>query len=204
MSYRFRITFATQRSLSFVSVLDLGRVWERSLRRAGVPLKYSQGFNPRPKLQFALPLPVGCAGAAEWLEVWLEEDWSPEDLAQALRGQTPEDLAVLAVEALAADAPGVSEGLWAADYRVWLQSVPPEDVAARCAALLVAESLPRVRGEKAYDLRLLILELAPCPECVWMRLSARPGATGRPDEVIAALGFADQVQRYVRERLVRA
>ncbi len=204
MSYRFRITFATQDSLSFVSVLDLGRVWERSLRRAGVPLKYSQGFNPRPRLQFALPLPVGCAGSAEWLEVWLEEDWPPERLKQALQGKTPEDLRVLVVEPLPPEAPAVSEGLIAAEYRVWLREPAPEDVAARCATLLAAAQVPRVRGEKAYDLRPLILALEACPEGLWMRLSARPGATGRPDEVVAALGLTEQVQRYVRERLIKA
>ncbi len=199
---RLRITYRTQRALAFVSVLDMGRIWERSLRRAGIPVKYTQGFNPRPKLQFALPLPVGCAGEAEWLDVWLDEAWTPEQAFSALQGKTPQDLQVLAVELVPPEAPALSETIRAAEYRVWLRDTAPEDIAERCATLLSAESLPRVRGEKRYDLRPLIEELRPCAEGVWMRLSARPGATGRPDEVIAALGLTDHVQRCVRERVV--
>ena len=57
-SIRHRITFATARSLAYISVLELGAIWERSLRRAGVAVRYSQGYNPRPKLVFAAPLLV--------------------------------------------------------------------------------------------------------------------------------------------------
>ncbi len=199
--YRLRITYSTRRALTYVSVLDMGRIWERSLRRAAVPLKYSQGFNPRPKLQFALPLPVGCAGEAEWLDVWLEEAWTPEQLQAALVGKTPEDLLVRAVDVVPVEAPAPSEIVRSADYRIWLRDVAPETVAERCAALLAAEHLPRTRGEKSYDLRPLIEALSPCPEGLWMRLSARAGATGRPDEVLAEAGLTAHVQRCVRERI---
>lgn len=199
---RLRITYRTRRALAYVSVLDMGRIWERSLRRAGAPVKYSQGFNPRPKLQFALPLPVGCAGDAEWLDVWLDEAWTPEQLLAALQGKTPEDLQVRAVEVVPFNATAPAELIRAAEYRVWLNEVAPEEVATRCAALFAAESLPRTRGDKRYDLRPLIEALAPCPEGVWMRLSARPGATGRPDEVMAELGLAEQVAGCVREKIV--
>ena len=70
---RLRVTFSKGGPLVYTSHLDLARVWERALRRAGVGLVYSGGFNPRPKLQLAAALPLGHTAEAELLDVWLEE-----------------------------------------------------------------------------------------------------------------------------------
>jgi len=69
---RLRITFSKEGWLIYSSHLDLMRVWERALRRAGAPLAYSGGFNPRPKLQIARALPLGHVGEGELIDVWLE------------------------------------------------------------------------------------------------------------------------------------
>ena len=70
---RLRVTFSKGGPLVYTSHLDLARAWERALRRAGVGLVYSGGFNPRPKLQLAAALPLGHTAEAEWLDVWLEK-----------------------------------------------------------------------------------------------------------------------------------
>jgi len=70
---RLRITFAKGETLKYISHLDLARAWERALRRAGVPLAYSQGFNPRPKMAFAAALPVGYTATAEMVDILLEK-----------------------------------------------------------------------------------------------------------------------------------
>lgn len=214
-SCRYRITFATRFTLAYVSVLELGIVWERALRRAGIPLRYSQGFNPRPRLAFAAPLPVGCGSEADLLDLWLTEAWPPERVHQALSETTlPRDLIPLAVRAVPEGEPALSEQLVEAHYRLWLKEVPAAELEAAVARLLAAERLvlPR-RGRKfrgkVYDLRPLLLELraeaAPPP---WlglrMRLAARPGATGRPDEVLKALGLEDAPRRCTRTALVLA
>lgn len=207
-----RITFATQRTLAYVSVLELSVIWERSLRRAGLPLKYSQGFNPRPKLQFAAPLPVGCGSDADLLDVLLHAPLPAEAVAAALAGQTPPDLRVVEVRAITEDEPALSEQLTAAEYRVWLRDVEPEAVEAAIAAFLAREEIPlpkrghKYRGQ-SYDLRPLVHELrlaeAPAPWIgLWMRLNARPGATGRPDEVLTALDLQATSRRCTRERLI--
>ena len=72
-----------------MSVLELGKIWERSLRRAGMPLKYSQGFNPRPKLNFAAPLPVGCGCEADLMDVWLETPVEPEAMTGSPNRHSP-------------------------------------------------------------------------------------------------------------------
>lgn len=209
---RHRITFATSRTLAYVSVLDLGRIWERSLRRARIPVRYSQGFNRRPKMQFAAPLPTGCGGEAEWLDVWLDEPWPPHSVSAALQGHMPENLKIVDVALAPSDAPPLSEEVIAAAYRILLRDVPFKDVQAAAQTLMSAEQIMRPRRGrrrgKDYDLRPLVetLELTPSPApwgaMLHMRLTARPGATGRPDEVLGAMGFGDVPRRCVREQLI--
>ncbi len=210
---RHRVTFATRRTLAYLSVLELGRVWERSLRRAGVPLKYSQGYNPRPKLVFAAPLPVGCGGEAEWLDVVLTEPMGAEALVDALRPVVPRDLEVMAAVAVPDKAPPLAEQLVAADYRVLLRGGPATAVQEAAEALLAAGEVwlarrgRRHRGRQ-YNLRPLVLSLRveaatpPWTAALVMRLAARPGATGRPDAVLQAMGLAMWPRRCMRLRLL--
>ncbi|MGC9358276.1 MAG: TIGR03936 family radical SAM-associated protein [Anaerolineae bacterium] len=219
LTLRHRITFATRRTLAHVSVLDLGRVWERTLRRARIPLRYSQGYNPRPKMQFALPLPTGCGGDAEWLDIWLEEPWNSARITSALAGKTPEDLIVVAIEAAHEDEPALFERVLATEYRVLLRDVAPERVSKAVEAFLASESVLRPkrgrRRHKKYDLRPLVESLTLenlIPEgsgedyqdwttALEMRLTALPGATGRPDELLKALDLGDVPRRCTRTRI---
>ncbi len=208
---RYRVTFSSGGPLAFLSVLELGKVWERSLRRAGAPLRYSQGFNPRPKIQFALPLPTGCGGEAEWLDLWLDESWEPARLQAALEGCLPTGLRVRVVETVPEAEPGLAERVIAAEYTLWLHTISASDVQAAIATLLATERVLRPRRGKYrgqdYDLRPLIesLELTPAP-APWVGLALRgtalPRATGRPDEVVDALGLAAYLQRCTRQRII--
>lgn len=212
---RHRIEFATFRSLAHVSVLELGTLWERSLRRARVPVKYSQGYNPRPRMHFAAPLPVGCGSDADLLDISLEIPWASDAIYQALEGMTPPDLAVLNVVPVPDGTSALSEQLVETEYCLWLRGVDRGTVESAVEELLAAESvlLPkrgrRHRG-KTYDLRPLIkgLTIRPSPPSpwleLWMRLNAQPGATGRPDEVLKALKLPDVPRRCRRTRLILA
>ncbi|MEA3309831.1 MAG: TIGR03960 family B12-binding radical SAM protein, partial [Chloroflexota bacterium] len=188
-SLRQRVTFATERSLAYISVLDLGRIWERTLRRAGVPVKYSQGFHPRPQIQFALPLPTGCGGAAEWVDIWLDHPRTSAEIQAALRAKTPSDLTVVAVHAAALDQPPLQEVVVATEYYTLLRGVEPELVKSSVAAFLAAETVMRAkrgrRRHKSYDLRPLVQALtveedvpAPWTLALRMRLTALPGGGG--------------------------
>jgi radical SAM-linked protein len=198
--------------LAYVSVLELGKVWERSLRRAGLPLKYSQGYNPRPRLNFAAPLPVGCGSEADLLDVWLEAPVDAETMRAKLAGVVPPDLSVLDVRIAPEDDAALAEQLVAAEYRVWLRAVAPEVVESAIADFLASTALdlPKRGGKyrgKTYDLRPLVEALrredAPAPWTgLWMRLHARPGATGRPDEVLKALDLTGAPRRCTRTRLI--
>ena len=205
---RLRLTFSKDGPLTYTSHLDLLRVWERSLRRAGVPLAYSQGFNPRPRLQPAAALPLGHTGGAEWLDVWLERPFPVGRFARAVKPVLPAGLTLAQVETVPPKGPALQTLVVAAEYRVEvagpLDSVHvPDDI----ERLLAAAELPRERRGKRYDLRPLIEALwledeGPERLVLGMRLAARAGATGRPEAVVDSLGLSGHFVRYHRRRLI--
>ena len=205
---RWRITYTVDGPLRYVSHLEQVRVWERAIRRAGLPLAYSGGFTPHPRLQVALPLPLGFASEAEWLDLWLEQPVEPERIVQALTLTLPEGLAIRSIEEVPLGAPPLPSQVVAAGYAVTVETtVPADEIRRRIEELLAAETIPRERRGRPYDLRPLILDLhleeARAGECVLrMLLSAREGATGRPEEVLDALGLADGFFRVTRRGIV--
>jgi len=215
---RLRVTFSKGGTLAYTSHLDLLRAWERALRRAGVPLAYSQGFNPRPRLQLAAALPLGHIGEAELLDVRLERPVTMEGFARALLPVLPAGLAISQVRQVSLQEPALPVQVVAAEYRVTIERCPePVEgwdgpaglVKDRIARLLAATELPRERRGKQYDLRPLIerleVERAGGGEVVLgMQLAAREGATGRPEAVLEALGMGDAFARYHRQRLILA
>jgi radical SAM-linked protein len=93
----FRITFSKTGPLVFISHLDLSHTFVRAFKRAGIPLRYSTGFNPHPKLVFALPLSVGMAGECEMCDVGLETDMSISEFEEKLRAVMPPNLDIISV-----------------------------------------------------------------------------------------------------------
>lgn len=206
---RWRITYAVGGPLRYISHLEQIRVWERAIRRAGLSLAYSGGFTPRPRLQVALPLPLGFAAEAEWLDFWLERPAEPEAMAGALAATLPEGLTIRRMEEIPPDAPPLPSQVWAAEYAVTVETaVPADEVRRRIEDLRAAESLPRERRGRPYDLRPLVISLrleeARAGEnTLGMILAAREGATGRPEEVLDALGLADGFFQVTRRRIHR-
>ena len=80
MTQRLRLTFAKTEAMRFTGHLDLHHTWERTFRRAGLPLAYSQGFNPHPRLNLASALPLGFTSECEVIDVWLEQEMEPEQV----------------------------------------------------------------------------------------------------------------------------
>jgi radical SAM-linked protein len=204
--------------MKYTSHLDLVRAWERSLRRAGAPLAYSGGFNPRARLQLAAALPLGHTGEAELLDVWLEGPMPMEDFAKALVPVLPDGLAISQVRRVALKEPALQTQVVSAEYRVTVElcpglvegwDEPAELVEARVERVLATVELPQERRGRRYDLRPLIerlgLERAGGGEVVLgMQLAARAGATARPEAVLEVLGMGGAFARCHRRRLVVA
>jgi radical SAM-linked protein len=212
---RIRITFSKTGALRYTGHLDLHKLWERAARRAGLPLAYSQGFHPQPKIQIAAALPLGFSSRCELVDMWIggESEALAEHPAGArlqtdLQAALPAGIQVLKVEEVEERSPALQTMVEAADYEIVLQE--PADGSAlhdRLASLMKAESLPRERRGKAYDLRPLIevISLIQSPDGtirLRMTLTAREGATGRPEEVLDALGISAETTRIERTRLL--
>jgi radical SAM-linked protein len=206
---RLRIKYSKFGGLVYVGNLDLVTIWERAARRADLPLEYSQGFHPQPKLQLAAPLPLGFASRCEILDMRLRSDVDIAKMPGQLQQALPAGLTILSIQEVDPAAPAPGTLVQSAEYEVTLNEQPDmKALAARVRELLSASTLPRDRRGKEYDLRPLIEELrtlgseADARPCLQMRLAARPGATGRPDEVLDALGYAREAARIERIALI--
>ncbi len=208
---RLRIVFAKCSEVKYISHLDLVRAWERALRRADVGLAYSHGFNPRPKLVFASALPVGFTGRAEMVDITLQRHVELRDFASRVKNELPSGLHLVSVAEVSSALPPLPTQVVAAEYEVLVQSQDASDeIQARLSSLLAAESIPRRRERpgrvRVYDLRPLINELWMIGRrgdvhVIGMRLQADKRGTGRPDEVMAALGMSGAVRSIERVRL---
>jgi radical SAM-linked protein len=190
--------FSKTEAMRFTSHLDLHTTLERTMRRANLPLAYSQGFTPRPKLSLASALPLGYTSEAEAAEFWLTEAYPAEELAEAIQSAAPPGIVVHDVLSTDNAAPKLQNALSSAVFQVSLREPDPE-LPQRVEEMMSAESLPRERirkgKKKTYDLRPLILsaDVTPATEDalqqLHLHLRAEPGATGRPDEVLKELGL---------------
>jgi len=207
---RFRAEFHKTEAMRFTGNLDLHRTFERTLRRAGLALAYTQGFHPHPRLTLASALSLGCTSQGELAEFWLESALPPGEILAACRRASPSGIFVVDVVSVPIEEAALPTLVRAAEYRAEIdpEDTPP-DLEARLEALLQSDTLPRSRRDKAYDLRPLVEDLrasrtAEGPAELWMRLTCLEGATGRPDEVLLALGIEPSLARIHRLRLLLA
>lgn len=211
---RIRITFTKQGALRYTGHLDLHKVWERAARRAELPLAYSQGFHPQPKMNMAAALPLGFSSRCEVMDMRLEQDIPLENLPARLNTTLPSGLQVVEVEQVDERAPALQTQVVSAEYEITLtESVDGSELEQKVNSVMESKSIPRERRGKMYDLRPLIeeLTLTPAPLSlegrgdgvrVIMKLAAREGATGRPEEVLDVLGIAFEGTRIERTRLI--
>lgn len=204
---RARITFTKQGALRYTGHLDLHRLWERAMRRAELPISYSQGFHPQPKISFAAALPLGFSSRGEVLDVRLNEELPVEEISARLKDNLPADIQIVKVESVELSAPPLQTQVLSADYEIrFTEEMNGAELTAKSAELMKAESLPRERRGKSYDLRPLIESFSVVTDNgkTWlqMTLAAREGATGRPEEVLSALDIAPEFSRVERTRLI--
>ena len=195
---RLRVTFGVTAPLCYVSVLDMGRVWSRLLRRAHIPLAYTRGFSPHPKLYFASALPVGYTSDCELVDIILNQPMVPSGFTKAAAVQCPSGLAIIQTRQVALSDPKPQSQMREATYRVGLRTSEGLAVQEAVDQLLSRESVTRSRTVKGrhreYNLRPLvhgIRYLATTDSHHVLEMSLRCGShgSGRPEEVIASLGL---------------
>ncbi len=154
------------RELSAISHLDVQRTLQRSFRRAGLPLAYSQGFNPHPLLSFATATATGMSSECEWFEVQLSEDVTPDAFESRVNAAMPDGLSVWGAFVEPEGFGSLSSKLRAAEYRVTLKFFTAVDARSLQTALedfLSGEIIIQKRtksGVRPVDMRPYILEVS--------------------------------------------
>jgi radical SAM-linked protein len=182
--------------MRFTSHRDFSRAFERALVRARVPMAYSSGFNPHPRISYAGAAPTGSASEAEYLEIGLARTCDPEEVRRLLDESLPPGLDVLQVTGAAGGA--LADRLEASRWRITLPDVAPELAATAVADFLAAEEVlverMTKRGLRSFDCRAAVVSLssAECEgserPCAILEVVLRHGTPSvRPDDVLAGL-----------------
>jgi radical SAM-linked protein len=188
---RLRVRYAKRGRLRFTSHRDFSRAFERAVFRARLPMAYSSGFNPHPRISYAGAAPTGAASEAEYLELALAEVVDPAAVHAALDEAMPDGLDV--VEVVESPGGGFADLLQASDWQVAL-AVPTAEAEAAVTAFLAADEVPVQRmtkkGLREFDSRAAVLSLAVSAAEPGSRLDLRlrhlePAV--RPDDVLAGL-----------------
>ena len=152
--------------IAMISHLDIQRTLQRAFRRAGIPLLYSNGFNPHPQFSFATAAATGMSSDCEWFEVQLSEDMAPEEFVRRANEVMPQGMRVSGAFAASENYGSLSAKLRAAEYRVELQFVEPvsrEKLAETLEAMLTGEIIIQKRtkgGIRPVDMRPYILRVS--------------------------------------------
>lgn len=203
---RVRITFSEGEPVRYISHLDLLRAWERIIRRAGLPLAYSLGFNPHPKIVIAMPLPVGCTGEREQVDVILDRPISLDKWIPMLQPVLPVGIAVSEVNEVSLQAPAQPSLIESAAYEFWLAGISAAEVRSRVSSFMALETFEATFRGKSFDMRPLvgILTVRETGEYVVIEavlLRDEQGRIGRPDVLLAALGLTDYARRLHRTQI---
>lgn len=211
---RLRITFSRGQEVKYITHLDLMRLWERALRRAGIPVAYSEGFSPHPHLSLAAPLPVGVTSEGELMDLHLGRRISPHYFLKAVCAQLPKGVDIREVIEVTPKYPSIQSQVRFAEYRVLVETDREfTEIEQAISSLLAKESLPwqhmRDTGAHQYDLRALIDDIwveerQGTRYLLGMRLRADSSGTGRAEQVTAALGFPEHPNSIHRTRLILA
>jgi radical SAM-linked protein len=211
---RLRIRFSRQEEIKFISHLDLMRCWERAMRRAAVPLAYSEGFSPHPRISLAAPLALGVTSEAELMDVNVTRWVSPHWFSDGVSRQLPDGLKVVTVFPVSATLPSLQSAVRLAEYRVEVEHrMSRTDAETAIERLLSLDELPwshmRDTGERKYDLRSLVedvwvIDWLAASGVLGMTLTCDSRGSGRPEQVALALGFRDHPASIHRTKLVLA
>lgn len=205
---RIRIRYGKFGAMRFVGHLDVARTWERILRRARFPLEYSQGFNPRPRMQFAAALTVGVTSEWEYLDAWLTArlgDPLPGEWLKPLAATSPAGIRLYDLFEVPVRSAALPTLVHSAEYVIAPLSadLSSAGLAARAAGLLAQTQIERSSRDKMYDLRPLILGLdADGGGNLIARLKTGEKGNARPDELVDALGLGMDQVRLHRRRLI--
>jgi radical SAM-linked protein len=216
---RVRIRYAKRGRLRFTSHRDFARAFERALRRACVPMAYSAGFSPHPKVSYVGAAPTGVASEAEYLEIGLDTVVAPEHVRAALDAALPPGLDI--VEAVTAHGGSLAERIDASEWLIELPQVEFSQLSQAVEAFVAATEIPVERltknGRRTLDARAAVVTIEAAPtrdgdpgapdrdaSCAILKLVVRHATPAvRPDDVLTGLRSVSALALPVPPRATR-
>jgi radical SAM-linked protein len=194
-----KLRYAKRGRLRFTSHRDFSRAFERAIARAQVPMAFSSGFNPHPRISYAGASPTGAASEAEYLEIGLAQVLDPADVARALDESLPKGLDI--VDVVVSSGGSLADRLEGSEWEITLVGVDVPTLAAGLEQLTATEEVMVERmtkkGLRTFDVRSSIVRLAAREpgeseaheeSCAILQVVLRHGTPSvRPDDVLAAL-----------------
>ena len=199
VAQRLRLTFGKSGPLIYTSNLDTAKIWERVLRRAELPILYTKGFNTRPRISLAMPLPLGISSECEILEISLREqiELREDEMRERLLSVSPNGLSISAIVEVDTRASTLHSLVDNAEYRIeFRDDIDREDLQRRLDELLSRKSIivdqVRRRKRSVMDIRPLILGLRlDDNDHLIAHLSVGERGNLRPDQLMEHLGLSD-------------
>ncbi|MEH0844408.1 TIGR03936 family radical SAM-associated protein [Micromonospora sp. CPCC 205711] len=209
--------YAKRGPLRFTSHRDFARAFERALRRGGIPVAFSQGFTPHPKISYASAAPTGVASEAEYLEIGLQAVVDPEQLRAALDAALSPGLDVL--DAVVAAGGSLADRIEASHWRIELPEVDQAVLERAVSAFVAADEVQVERmtkqGRRTFDARAAVMRIDvllptetpsgdPGVSCAILELVVRQVTPSvRPDDVLSGLRVVADLEPPVPPRVIR-
>lgn len=204
---RLQITFGKFDALIYTSNLDVAKLWERVLRRADLPILYSEGFNPRPRIQLASALPLGISSECEVLDVALREPISLEGLAERILAKSPAGLKIFDIREVPIRHPALQALIRSAEYRIHFEDeIDLNLLRQEVENILKAEILEYQRERKGstvtVNIRPLIHDLYVDEDGdLIAHLAVGEQGNLRPDEILQTMKLDDKTVSIHRLRI---
>lgn len=189
---RMMAVFEKCERLRHIGHLDIQRAMQRALRRSGLPVSYSKGYNPHILVTFASALSTGASGKRELMDVTLDQDVAPEAFLQAMNRALPPDMQLQSARVLDDRHPALMSQVVAADYTIRImEEGAAEKLTACIEGFLQQESIPALRktksGERECDIRPLIHSLAAEGDCLRTVVTLTERESCKPDMLVKAM-----------------
>jgi radical SAM-linked protein len=189
--FRWMLVFTLGGDLRFISHHDTLRLFRRALARADIPVRYSEGFNPHPKIMIPLPRPVGIASRDEALVLETNRIIDPDQALQRLQEQTPNDIEVISLRRMER---GEQMEPQCVRYRLDLSDMNIDDLDTRVEKMMTAETIPierkspKSKDARLVDIRPYLLNLRATGQAVEFTLKVTGNGTAKPAEIAGVLG----------------
>lgn len=201
----YRIHYEVRGTLSFLSHLEIMRLWQRAMLRCHLPIAWSQGFNPRPKLSLGPARNVGVEGLSEYLDAEFSEEIRIDEVMSRLNDVLPEGIAVLGLRELASGSKMLEAVINEAIYRVAFLHGLPADAKEKIDGFLAAKQCLYLRkspkGEKEIDLRSYVLGIEISGDSLFLAVKTGTGGSLRVAEFLTVLGYWDIIKDIKIQRI---